>query len=211
MRESRCNTSGLLLLIMTGALVSCAEGSREPSAGAREPVADAREPVADARDQTVDVRDAAISASASATAPREVCVVASVSDGDSLRCTDQRRVRLLLLDAPEMSQAPFGAQSRDALRARLRRVDTLWLEYDVQRTDQYGRTLAHGWTEASGGLHVNLEQAREGWALAVVFPPNVRYVERVREAVAEARRERRGLWNNGRFTCTPIDHKRGRC
>lgn len=110
-----------------------------------------------------------------------------------------------------MSQAPFGARSRDALRALLRRGDTLWLEYDVQRTDQYGRTLAHGWTADRGGVHVNLRQATAGWALAVVFPPNVRYVETIREAVAEARRERRGLWSDGRFTCTPTDHKRNRC
>ena len=198
----RGNTSQLLLLLMAVALLSCAEGTREPG--------DARHPTADA-DNVVDPRVAAIDASDSLTATREPCVVATVSDGDSLRCTDQRRVRLLLLDAPEMSQAPFGAQSRDALRARLRRGDTLWLEYDVQRTDQYGRTLAHGWTAARGGLHVNLEQAQEGWALAVVFPPNVRYVDAIRDAVAQARRERRGLWSDGRFTCTPIDHKRGRC
>lgn len=168
-RERRFNSLRPLLLLLSAALPSCAEASREP------------------------------------------CVVATVSDGDSLRCTDQRRVRLLLLDAPEISQAPFGAQSRDALRSRLERGDTLWLEYDVRRTDQYGRTLAHGWTAARGGTHVNLQQARDGWALAVVYPPNVLHVEAIREAVAEARRERRGLWSDGRFTCTPIEHQRGRC
>jgi len=139
------------------------------------------------------------------------CVVAAVSDGDSFRCRDNQRVRLLLLDAPEMDQQPFGVRSRDALRARMPRGDTVWLEFDVQREDRYGRTLAHAWTARDGGEHLNLSQARDGWAVAVVFPPNVRYIEDVRAAVAEARRERRGLWQDDAFTCEPIAHKRGTC
>lgn len=145
------------------------------------------------------------------TAPREPCVIAAVSDGDSFRCRDQRRVRLLLLDAPEMDQAPFGVRARDALRDRLRRGDTAWLEYDVQREDRYGRTLAYVYSAARGGTQINLAQARDGWAVAVVFPPNVRDVERIRAAVAEARAAKRGLWADGAFTCEPIAHKRGDC
>ena len=142
---------------------------------------------------------------------REPCRVAAVSDGDSFRCAAQGRIRLLLIDAPESDQEPFGTRSRDALRQRLIRGDTVWLEFDVQRADRYGRTLAHVWTAPMGGTHVNLAHARDGWAVAVVFPPNVRHVEAIRAAVAEARRTRRGLWADGRFTCEPIDHKRGNC
>lgn len=156
-------------------------------------------------------RDAPRSPTERAMPDRDACVIASVTDGDSFRCRDGRRIRLLLLDAPEMDQAPFGEQARAALRARLRRNDTTWLAYDVQREDRYGRTLAHAWTAPRGGTHVNLAQARDGWAVAVVFPPNVRHIEQVRAAVAEARRARRGLWADDRFTCEPIAHKRGDC
>ncbi len=123
---------------------------------------------------------------------RERREVTTVSDGDSFRCADNRRIRLLLLDAPEMSQTPFGVRARDALRSRMRRGDTVWLEYDVQREDRYGRTLAHAWTDAQDGTHLNLAMARDGWAVAVVFPPNVRHLEAIREAVGRARAERRG-------------------
>ena len=150
-------------------------------------------------------------ARASGTVDRAPCVVAAVTDGDSFRCRDGQRVRLLLLDAPEMDQGPFGIQARDALRTRLRRNDTAWLEYDVQREDRYGRTLAYVYPAARGGTSVNLTQARDGWAVAVVFPPNVRDIARIRAAVAEAREARRGLWADGRFTCEPIAHKRGDC
>jgi len=142
---------------------------------------------------------------------REPCLITAVSDGDSMRCAEQGRVRLLLLDAPEMEQVPFGTRSRDALRARLTRGDTVWLEFDVQRLDRYQRTLAHVFSAPSGGTHVNLEHARDGWAVAVVFPPNIRYIDAIRAAVAEARANRRGLWQDGRFTCEPIAHKRGDC
>ncbi len=142
---------------------------------------------------------------------REPCEVADVSDGDSFRCTNEQRVRLLLLDAPEMDQAPFGTQSRDALRSRMPRGSTVWLEFDVQREDRYGRTLAYAYTAPVGGEQINVAQARDGWAVAVVFPPNVRDVEAVRAAVATARRERLGLWRDGAFTCEPIAHKQGKC
>ena len=36
--------------------------------------------------------------------------------------------------------------------------------------------------------------ARQGYALAMVIPPNVRYVESIREAVESARAEGAGLW-----------------
>lgn len=153
---------------------------------------------------------AAVASNASTTA-RDRCDIRSVSDGDSLRCTDGRRIRLLLLDAPEMSQTPFGTRSRDALRARLPRGATIWLEYDVQRLDRYDRTLAYLWTEPTGGELINVSHARDGWAVAVVFPPNVRRIAEVRRAVADARRMRRGLWSDDAFTCEPIEHKRGNC
>ncbi len=146
-----------------------------------------------------------------AVSTREACEVSTVSDGDSFRCADGRRIRLLLLDAPEMSQVPFGMRARDALRARMRRGDSVWLEYDVQREDQYGRTLAHAWTRPDGGTHVNLVMARDGWAVAVVFPPNVHHVGAIRDAVSRAKTDRLGLWADGAFSCEPIAHKRGQC
>ena len=174
------------------------------------------EPAREASDREPPGREEAARATAGPAAPvftaaRSPCRVAAVTDGDSFRCRDGTRVRLLLLDAPEMSQAPYGAQARDALRRRLRRGDTAWLAFDVQREDRYGRTLAHVYTAASGGSHVNLAQASDGWATVVVYPPNVRHVDAIRAAVAEARRARRGLWGNGGLACPPVAHKRGDC
>ena len=140
---------------------------------------------------------------------REACIVTTVHDGDTFRCRGDVRVRLLLVDAPELDQ-PNGPASRDALKALVKTGDTVWLEYDVARTDQYGRTLAYVWTAERGGVLTNLSQAQNGWATVVVFPPNVKRVEVIRSAVRNARAAHLGMWATGQV-CEPIEHKKGHC
>ena len=50
-----------------------------------------------------------------------------------------------------------------------------------------------------------------GYAVVAVYPPNVKYVERLRAAAAAAREARRGLWATPAFECTPAEFRRGRC
>jgi micrococcal nuclease len=85
----------------------------------------------------------------------------------------------------------------------------LELETDVQQFDRNGRTLAYLFLP--DGRMLNEELAREGFATALVYPPNVRYVERIRRAVAEARSAKRGLWATDGFACEPRDHRRRKC
>lgn len=140
---------------------------------------------------------------------RERCIVSRVVDGDTVWCTEGRKVRLLLMDAPERDQAPFGARSRAALLAMLPVGSMAQLEFDIQRHDRYGRELAYVYNAA--GRLVNEEMLRAGYAVVLVYPPNVRYVERMRAAAAVGREERRGLWETSAFECAPVDHRRGRC
>jgi micrococcal nuclease len=142
---------------------------------------------------------------------RLTCRVARVSDGDTFhaRCPDDVRIRLLLIDAPERDQPPFGREAWTRLERLLPVGSTVTLEADVQPRDQFGRTLAYVY-DASGHM-VNEEMVRSGYAVPLVYAPNVRYVERIRAAAADAQRERRGLWQTGGFACTPKDHRRQRC
>jgi micrococcal nuclease len=138
------------------------------------------------------------------------CVVASVGDGDSFRCQpDGARVRLLLIDAPELAQRPWGDSARLALHRLMPPGTTIRLERDVRSTDQFGRALAYAWLE--DGRMVNEEMARAGYALVLVYPPDVRYIERIRTAVADAREARRGLWSVEAFACMPVDFRARRC
>lgn len=154
---------------------------------------------------------AAACATPSPAEPPLSCRVAHVSDGDTFwaRCPGELKVRLLLIDAPERDQPPFGRAAWTHLEELLPRGSAVSLELDVRGRDQYGRTLAYVY-DADGRM-VNEEMARAGYAVALVYPPNVRYVERIRAAAAEARAAKRGLWQTDGFSCTPRDHRQRRC
>ena len=139
---------------------------------------------------------------------RIACIVAAVPDGDTLRCRDGQRVRLIGIDAPERGQGEAFAPSRDRLRALTPRDSTVHLELDVSRRDQYGRTLAWVWR---GEMLVNERMVREGWAVLYTSAPDVRHADRIVAAQAAARKERAGLWATGGFACLPRDFRRGRC
>lgn len=149
-------------------------------------------------------------AQAAAPTSARACVVANVHDGDTLRCRSGERVRLLLIDAPELAQGPHGVTARRALATLAPPGSTVLLEQDVEARDRYGRTLAYVWTPDRRTL-VNEAMAAQGMALPVVYPPNVRRVETIRRAVAEARAARRGLRATEAFACPPREHRRGRC
>lgn len=141
--------------------------------------------------------------------PRRACIVRRISDGDSLYCADGERVRLLLIDAPEMAQRPFGQQAKAALERLAPEGARLELELDVRTRDQHGRLLAYAY--ASDGRMINEEMARAGQVVALVYPPDVRYVDRIRAAVFNAREQRVGLWATEAFRCEPRRFRARRC
>jgi micrococcal nuclease len=142
------------------------------------------------------------------TPPLDSCTVSHVSDGDSFRCGDGRRVRLIGIDSPESQQQPYGARARKALLAVLPVGTTVRLEQDVVARDQYGRQLAYVWT---GPTLVNEMMVRNGWAVLYTIPPNVKYVDRLTRAQNEARAGGAGLWLQHGFECLPSDFRRKRC
>jgi len=137
------------------------------------------------------------------------CTIVRVVDGDSVTCAGGLRVRLLLIDAPESDQRPYGAIATRALRYLVPVGERTTLELDVQQRDRYGRLLAYVY--APDGRMVNEEMVREGYALLYTLPPNVRHVDRIRAALEEARAERRGLWVTPAFECPPVLHRRRAC
>jgi micrococcal nuclease len=137
-----------------------------------------------------------------------VCAVEKIVDGDSLVCGG-KRIRLLLVDAPELGQGEPGLQSKRALEELLPLGSKVSLELDVDERDKYGRLLAYVYT--SQGTLVNEEMARRGYVLQYTRPPNVGKAERISAAVAEARQHKRGLWREGFTPCTPRDFRHGRC
>ena len=137
------------------------------------------------------------------------CTLSAVYDGDTVTCRGGQKIRLLLIDTPEMTQGEFGRTARSALLDLAPLGSTVRLELDLDPQDRYGRTLAYLWLP--DGRMVNEEMARGGYALPLTYPPNVRYVDRIRAAVEDAKAARRGLWGGSAFNCTPKEHRDGQC
>jgi micrococcal nuclease len=65
------------------------------------------------------------------------------------------------------------------------------LEFDQDRVDRYGRTLAYVYLE--DGTFFNAEIVRQGYGFAYTRFP-FRYLEQFRDYEREAREAKRGLW-----------------
>jgi micrococcal nuclease len=154
------------------------------------------------------VKPLACAAGQQETPRQDDCIVANVADGDTFRCVDGRRVRLIGIDSPESQQQPYGARARNALLELLPSGAVVRLEPDVLPTDRYSRLLAYVWV---GPTLVNEAMVLDGWAVLYTVPPNVKYAERLTRAQNEARARGTGLWSQRGFECLPGDFRRKRC
>ena len=136
--------------------------------------------------------------------PEEVTVRRAI-DGDTVELRDGRLLRYIGIDTPEVRRReggrwvedpePFGRIATEANRG-LVDGQSVRLEYDVERFDRYGRTLAYVYVTRPDGetILVNEWLVREGLAQPMTIPPNVKHADRFRAAAAEARTAHRGLW-----------------
>jgi micrococcal nuclease len=106
-------------------------------------------------------------------------------------------IRLLEIDTPETKKPGtpvqcFGPEATAFAKERLPVGSTVYLVADAEETDRYGRYLRYVFT-VDGGFF-NLQAVRRGYAEAVLYEPNDRYIQRMRAAEAEARAAERGQW-----------------
>lgn len=140
-------------------------------------------------------------------ADTELARVYSALDGDSLRLTDGREVRLIGINAPEIGKDgqpddPIAREARERTAALTRGKDVR-LVYDAERFDRYGRTLAY--VVLADGRDVQEILAREGLAWYIAIAPNVARLARYQAAEAEARRFRRGIWSRPEYEPVAAD------
>ena len=68
----------------------------------------------------------------------------------------------------------------------------VFLEFDLEPQDRYGRLLAYVWL--SDGRMLNREIICKGYAYPFTIPPNVKYKDQFLKCFHEARKKRSGLW-----------------
>jgi micrococcal nuclease len=129
---------------------------------------------------------------------RRRAAVSSVTDGDTIEVQTRGRtldVRLLGVDTPETVHptVPDECFGDRASRFTHRQLDgrRIKLEFDEEREDRYGRTLAYVWL---GKRLFNVTLVRRGFATVLIYQPNDRYATRLHRAEQVARQRGRGLW-----------------
>jgi micrococcal nuclease len=135
----------------------------------------------------------------------QLVTLIEVTDGDTIRVDVNGRnepVRLILIDAPEThdpNNPPecFGQEATTYLSWLLSLGGDLYLETDVSDRDRFGRLLRYVWLDFGDGevYLVNEALVRAGYAAFSTFPPDVKYVEEIREAGQFARENSYGLWS----------------
>ena len=128
--------------------------------------------------------------------------VTRVIDGDTVVVEGVGTVRLIGIDTPETvdPREPvqyFGKEASDFTK-QLATGKRVRLEFDVDRTDRYGRTLAYLYLQPEN-LLLNAEIIRQGYGFAYTQFP-FRMIEHFRALEWEAREARRGLWARSRDT-----------
>lgn len=127
--------------------------------------------------------------------------VGRILDGDTFVSRKGEHIRLLGINTPEVAHEASPAQIMGDSAAKALNTliagKSVRLDFDTQRKDDYGRTLAQVYR--SDGLWVNGEMIRLGMAHVYTFTPNLRWAARLIRLESLAREEKPGIWSTRRF------------
>lgn len=132
--------------------------------------------------------------------------VISVMDGDTIKVKykgETKKVRYLLVDAPEiyhkkLGEQPFGREAQARNREIINNAKNVSLEFDVGgKEDKYGRLLAYIYAD---GKSVQEQLIREGLVrVGYIYEPNTKYEDKYKEIQEEAKKEKKGIWQYGGY------------
>lgn len=119
-----------------------------------------------------------------------------VIDGDTVETAAGDSIRLLGVDTPEIdwenNKSEFYAEAARDFTLKNLADQKVVLEYDQEREDQYGRILAYIYQD---GQNFNKKLLEAGYATLMIVEPNDKYESEFKNAAAEARESRKGIWS----------------
>jgi endonuclease YncB( thermonuclease family) len=136
--------------------------------------------------------------------------VDSIIDGDTMEITrpgsPNERVRFLAIDTPELNTTePWGPEcwaddARDRTRELLPSGTPVWLTFDGEIRDDFGRLLSYIFVGAAPDPEgfeqsINWQLVREGHARTFFFPNNQTFRDTLEAAERAAQDEDLGLWS----------------
>ncbi len=163
--------------------------------------------------------------------------VERIVDGDTLKLTSGDRIRMIGIDTPESRDnakaerdskrsgqdiktiIKMGNEAKNFLKSLGLEGKEVYLEFDVQQRDKYGRLLAYVFVDTgikrgdpldfkfnsdyyfdyfnNRWMHfINASIVKAGYAQPMTIPPNVKYADLFRKLYKNAREKKRGLWTD---------------
>lgn len=138
----------------------------------------------------------------------EKAAVKSVIDGDTIILADERHIRLIGINTPEIGHdgrptQPGADQAYNYLNSLLRTNKTVRLHYDRERADHYGRTLAHLFLP--DGTNIQSLLLIRGLATTLTIPPNLEFMDCYAASAEDAQSSRIGLWALKQYQPIPVE------
>jgi len=133
--------------------------------------------------------------------------IKKVYDGDTVLLSNDKKVRFLGINTPEVEGRNKSAQAggEEARQWLIKKLENkkVRLEIDVEKKDKYGRLLAHLFTEQKE--HINLELVKKGLASVNIYPPNLKYSNELLVAQKIAERDKIGIWQLKEYAPKPVE------
>ena len=128
----------------------------------------------------------------------EAHYVKRVVDGDTLLLDSKHLVRYIGINAPEtrhgkLMAEPFGIEAKNQHARFVGEGDKIYLEYDIEKSDRYGRKLAYVHTREK--IFINRMMLEQGWAYCLSKAPNLRYQDVFLQAQHLAMQGKQGMWH----------------
>jgi len=147
-----------------------------------------------------------VTLTACAAGPSGAVRITEVTDGDTIRAVVDGReesIRLIGIDTPELRPRPepHGQAAREYVVVQVQ-GKWVWLEYDRNQRDRFGRLLAYVWLSNPSATQpapaktdmLNARLLLAGLAEVLTIAPNDKYAALFRSFQADAVAARRGKW-----------------
>jgi len=127
--------------------------------------------------------------------------VVRIIDGDTIIInigSTETKVRMIGVDAPESVHSDESKNTEDGIYAsnwtkKLLTDQQVYLEYDADTEDDYGRTLAYVYLDDQTTM-VNKLLLKNGLAITMTIQPNSKYADAFYEIQVSARENKIGFW-----------------
>ena len=131
------------------------------------------------------------------TTTKELVEVLRVIDGDTIELVDERRVRLISINAPEENEFYYN-ESKEYLDESIKEKK---VELDIFGNDKYGRILAHVYVD---NTLINLEIVKNGFAHTYFVSPDEKFYLELKQAEKVAKDKKVGIWKSSLQGCISI-------